>query len=384
MPLEAHQRRASARTKLSLLCSGISFPLNLFAGLSADFYANQFVYGRTSRGALRAHNLPQVLKLGTGVVSALLRRENSPWSIEVSGDRLLLLQAGTEVVPVELPERPAYFGHTLSNGALSDDFIAVAGEATPGFFIYPDCHYFPAGVPCGFCSLRHTRRTAGRDMAGDFPLDVVAEATRLIQATKWKDIPLISITTGTFPDSDEGARYTSRLVRAVYDALKPKVPIHVLTMPPASLQLLSLYREAGATSIAFNVEVFDRDTFAEVCPGKHKYYGYDKMLRALQAAVPVFGEWNVFGGFVWGLEAPKTLLAGYRWCLDQGIAISSNVFHADQGSRFADHPHPPEEIVLSLCEAQSALYDEYPEARTIFPVSMRSTLDWEIRRGDFA
>ncbi len=384
MPPDVPQRRKSARTKLSLLCSGVSFPLDLFAAYPAQFYSNQYVYGRTSKGVLRTHSLPQALNLGTGVVSALLRRENSSWSIELYGDRLFLLHAGAEVGPVALPERPAYFGRILSNGIRSDDFIAVAGEATPGFFIYPDCHYFPAGVPCGFCSLRHTRRTAGRDMVGDFPLGVVAEATRLFQSTKWKDIPIISITTGTFPDNDEGARFTSRVVRTVYEALEPKVPIHLLTMPPDTLHLLSLFREAGATSIAFNMEVFDPGAFEAVCPGKQKFYGYDKLLQALRAAVPLFGEWNVFGGFVWGLEATDTLLAGYRWCLDRGISVSSNIFHADQGSLFARRPHPSEEIVLSLCEAQSALYREYPAARTIFPMSMRSTLDWEILRGDFS
>jgi hypothetical protein len=381
---EMQQGKSSARLKVSLLCSGVDFPLDVFAQFPHPFYANQYVYGRTSKGALRTHSLPQAVNLGTGVVSAVLRRESSPWTLRVDGERVLLLHRNEEVTEVALPERPAYFGHTLSNGVRSDDFIAVAGEATPGFFLYPDCHYFPDGVPCSFCSLRHARRTAGKEMASEFPLDVVAEATRLFQTTRWKDIPIISITTGTFADNDEGARFTSRVVRAIHDALDSKIPIHVLTMPPASLDLLTLYREAGATSVAFNLEVFDREVFEAVCPGKQKFYGYDKLLHALEAAVPVFGPWNVFAGFVWGLEPVETLLDGYRWCLDRGISVSSNVFHADQGSLFATRAHPSEDVVLSLCEAQACLYELYPSARTIFPMSMRSTLDWEIHRGDFS
>jgi len=374
---------SAARLKVATLCHGLRFSLELFERFEGSFYDNQYVYGRTSRDVTRSHRIPQALQLGQDVNTAVLRREDSPWSLDVVEDRVLIMQGSQIVMRVGLPERPAYFGKALSNGQLSDDFIAVAGEVTPGFFIQPDCHYFPDGRPCKFCSLRHARKTAGKDMAGNFRLDIVAEATRLFQRTPWKDIPIISITTGTFPDNDEGARHTSSVVRAIYEALDPKIPIHVLTMPPNSLDLVEGYREAGATSIAFNLEVFDRNIFADICPGKEHSYGYDKMLAALKYAVEVFGPYNAFCGFVWGLEPIDSVIAGYRWCLDRGISVSSNVFHADQGSVFSKRAHPNENFVLSLCSKQSDLYHEYPDARPIFPVSMRSTLDWEIYRGDF-
>lgn len=375
--------RSPGRIKAALLNAGVSFPLDLFVDHPGDFYANQYVYGRTSRGAKRAHRFPQAVRLGDGVLCALLRREESPWVLRREDGRLALSHDGHDVCEVGLPERPPYFGCTLSDGRLSEDFIAVAGESTPGFFVYPDCHYFSAGVPCSFCSLRHTRKTAGKEMANEFPLALLGEATRLFQSTPWKDIPIISITTGTFPDADDGARRTAEVVKAVHDALWPPIPIHVLTMPPHSFPLLHTLREAGATSIAFNLEVFEPRVFEDACPGKARYYGRGKLLDALEAAVSIFGAHNVFCGFVWGLEAARTLLDGYRWCLERGISVSSNVFHADQGSVFALRAHPSEEEILALCRAQSTLYDEFPSARTIFPVSMRSTLDWEILRGDF-
>jgi hypothetical protein len=372
-----------AHVKIATLCLGLSFPLDLFVDVKAKFYANQYVYGRTSKGALRTHRLPQALRLGNGVISAVLRRSNSPYSLKVDDERVFLVSDGSVVTELGLPERPAYFGNILSNGVRTEDFIAVAGEVIPGFLVYPDCHYFATGKPCKFCSLRHARKTAGKEMADRFDLDIVAEATAIFQHTPWKDIPIISITTGTFPDGDEGARYTSRVIRAVYDALNPKLAIHLLTMPPDSFELMYQYRESGVTSIAFNLEVFDQAVFEEVCPGKAARYGYDKLLHALEYAVNVFGPYNVFCGFVWGIETVESTIEGYHWCLDRGIAVSSNVFHADQGSAFANRPHPDEQNVLSLCRAQSRLYEVYPDTRPIFPVSMRSTLDWEIYRGDF-
>lgn len=372
-----------AHIKIAVLSHGLNFPIDLFAGIRTEFYANQFVYGRTSTGALRSHRLPQALRLGGDVVSAALRRPHSPLSLKLEGERVLLVADHQIVTELGLPDRPAYFGRTLSNNVRTDDFIAVAGEATPGFFLYPGCHYFSAGKPCKFCSLRHARKTAGREMTVHFDLDVVAEATRTFQHTPWKEIPIVSITTGTFADGDEGARYTCRVIRAMYDAMDPKLPIHLLTMPPDSLEVMHEYREAGVTSLAFNIEVFDRAAFDDICPGKEGFYGYDRMLEALEYAVDVVGPYNAFCGFVWGLEPVESVLEGYRWCLDRGVSVSSNVFHSDQGSVFANRPHPDEEYVLALCRAQSRLYQAYPDARPIFPVSMRSTLDWEIHRGDF-
>lgn len=376
--------REASRLKVKLLCQGVGFPIDVFSAIKNPFYDNQYVYGRTSRHVFRNHRIPQVLCLGDGVISAVLRRERTEWLLRVAGEIVELCHTSGAVFRVGLPERPAYFGEVLSNGKRSEDVIAVAGESTPGFFLYPDCFYFSAGTPCSFCSLRHARKTAGKSMASDFELGIVAEATRLFQRTPWKDIPIISVTTGTFRDGNEGARYTASIIRAIHDALDPKLPIHVLTMPPDNLDLISLYREAGATSIAFNLEVFDELLFAEICPGKHRFYGYAKFKEALVEATRVFGAFNAFCGFVWGLEPLDSVLLGYRWCFERGISISTNVFHADPGSVYANRPHPDEDSVLALCEAQSRLYREEPRARTIFPVSMRSTLDWEIYRGDFS
>jgi len=377
------RERRAAQLKVSLLSQGVSFPLELFSSIDRPFYANQYVYGRTSKGALRSHRLPQAFTLGTGVISAALRRDNSKYDLQLEGDRLFVFSGDTVMGEVGLPDEPAYFGKNLSDGRRVDDFIAVAGETTPGFFLYPECYYFTQGNPCRFCSLSHARKTAGKEMAHDFPPELVEESIRLVQNTPWKEIPMISLTTGTFPNNDEGARYTSAIVRSIYDTLSPKLPIHVLTMPPDTFEMIHLYRDAGATSIAFNIELFDYSLFQKICPGKEKLYGYHRMLSALEYAVKVFGEYNVFCGFVWGLEPNDSVISGYRWCLDRGISISSNVFHADQGSTLSNHPHPDEDSVLELCQAQDRLYREYPAARTIFSTSMRSTLDWEIHRGDF-
>lgn len=372
-----------SEVKVSLLSYGIDCDIDTFRRYEGDFYANLYVYGNTSQ-AERYHRFPQVLLLGNGVVSAFLRREGSPWTLKIeNGSRVRLYHEGEYVQDVDLPEKPAYYGKTLSDGSLSDKVIAVAGEQTPGFFLYPECYYFNEGTFCKFCSLKPTRRTVADELEVNFENRRLVEATRLFQNTPWRDIPLVSITSGTARTDEETQRGIIEKIRTVYNALNPKIPIHALVHPPHDFTLIDEYRGAGVTSIAFNIEVYDRELFAKICLGKNRDYGYDKWMEAVRYARDVFGSYNVFCGLVWGLEPAENVKRAHLEYLDQGIGITSNIFHNDPKTPMRRHPHPSEEFITDIAHDQQELYDRYPEARTIFSVSMRSTIDWEIHRGDY-
>ncbi|MFA4819436.1 MAG: radical SAM protein [Candidatus Aenigmatarchaeota archaeon] len=372
-----------SEVKVSLLSHGINCVADMFANFDRDFYWNRYVYGNTST-AEKHHRFPQVLLLGNGVVSAFLRRGGTPWALKNEGNNAVgLYHEGTYVQDVGLPETPAYYGKRLSDGSLSDNVIAVAGEQTPGFFLYPECYYFNEGSFCKFCSLKPTRRTVAEELEAEFENARISEATRLFQNTSWRDIPLVSITAGTARTDLGTQRGIIDRIRAVYDALDPKIPIHTLVHPPHDFDLIDEYRDAGVTSIAFNIEVYDRSVFARVAPGKNKDYGYDKWMDAVRHARDVFGDYNAFCGLVWGLEPAENVKRAHREYLDQGIGITSNIFHSDPRTPMRQHPHPSEEYIMDIAEDQANLYDAYPNARTIFSVSMRSTIDWEIHRGDY-
>ncbi|MBN1275315.1 hypothetical protein JXA12_03405 [Candidatus Woesearchaeota archaeon] len=375
-------RKATIELKTSLLAQGIDFEIDLFTKIKEPFYDNQFVYGKTSRNVTQKNKFPQVLELGHNIISALLRREGSPWNLKYDDDVIQLYNNNTFIQEITLPERPAYFDKKLSDGTPTESIIAVAGSDTPGFFLYPECFYFPEGKACGFCSMKNTRSTVGKYMVSEFSEDNIREATNIFEKTLWRDIPLISITAGT-PENDQITR--EKVIKPLtwmYESLEDKIPTHLLAHPPNDFKLLEEYKEAGVTSIAFNIEVYNRQKFKEICPGKHALYGYDKWVDALDAAKDVFGNFNVYCGLVWGLEHPQSSIEGHEYFLQKGIGIASNIFHADPISVLSKHPQPSEEQILEIAYAESKLFQEHPYVNTIFPVSMRSTIDWEVHRGD--
>jgi hypothetical protein len=363
--------------KASLLSYGVAFPLDAFAAVRRPFYDNQFVYGVTSRGAVPDLRFPQLLCLGSGIVVALLRRESSPWKLRIVDERVFLECEGRPPMEAHLPERPRYFDTPLSGGHRPENVIAVAGEDTPGFFFYPYCSYFDAGVPCSFCGLKVARRTAGRRLESAFTDQTIRDATAHFMGTEWRPIRLISISTGTCHNDEEYRAHVVHKIAAMTEALPFQTPVHLLTHPPDDFRLIDEYRAAGVTSIAFNLEVFDRATYARLCPGKEQY-GYAKWLDSLEYARELFGNYKVFCGLVWGLEPAEKTMEGNHYFMSRGIGIASNVFHADPTCAMRRCPHPSTDQILSIIEHQMGLYRAFPEARTIFPVSMRSTLDWEV------
>ena len=367
--------------KTSLLSKGVCFPIDLFSNFKGEFYANKYVYGNTSRVNL-SHRVPQVLLLGERVISAVLRRENTPWTLGIEDGEITLSYKGEFVKTLGLPEVPAYFGKTLSDGTRTEEFISVAGEDTPGYFIFPECYYFDIGSPCGFCSLKGTRNSVAKDLATTFDRERVTEATILFQKTPWRDIPIVSFTAGTALTDDETMEHIIAPIRFTYEALNPKIPIHALVHPPHDFELIEEYKKAGVTTIAFNIEVYDRKLFKKICPGKDKEYGYDKWMEAVEHARDVFGRYKVYCGLVWGLEPPNSSMEGHAYFAERGIGIASNEFHNDPKSVMQKHPHPSEMDILKIGRHLSSLYQQHPDCNTIFPMSMRSTIDWEIRRGD--
>jgi biotin synthase-like enzyme len=219
-------------------------------------------------------------------------------------------------------------------------------------------------------------------MVSEFTEQNIREATELFQQTKWRDIPIISVTAGTPATDDETRKYILDPIKWMHETLNPKIPIHLLVHPPNHYGLIEEFKDAGVTSIAFNIEIFDREKFEQICPGKAELYGYDRWEKSLIEARDVFGEYKVFCGLVWGLESPESTIRGHQYFLDKGIAIASNIFHSDPRSVLKNLPHPTEKDILHIARAQSEMYDTNPKVGTIFPVSMRSTLDWEIYRGD--
>ena len=379
--------KKSLETKISIISRGLDYDYEMFEKSSEEYYENTYGYCVTNAGVKREHRVPQVLHLDDDLVVSVLRRDGSPWGLKFADTGLKLLRDGEVYGDVGLPDPLPFFGKTLSDGVKTEAVLSAYGAQTPGYFIFPDCYYFAENKPCAFCSLRTARRSVGKDLTMKYTRQRMFETTEHVLSSGW-DIPMITNTCGT-PRTDKlTRRFVLEPLKGIKDACdaadRTDMQIHLLAHPPEDLSVLDEYKAAGVTSIALNIEVYDRKHFAEICPGKDQLYGYDRWWEALEYAKGVFGDWNFYCGIVWGIEPLQASMDGMEDILSRGIGLATNVFHADPGTAMENHPQPSEEEITALAQREHELYQKFPDARTIYDVSMRNTIDWEVHNGYMA
>ena len=122
--------------------------------------------------------------------------------------------------------------------------------------------------------------------------------------------------------------------------------VGVQTPPHHDLGRYDALREMGVNRVSFCFEVFDRDIFKEVRPGKHAEYGLDHHLGAVAycAALgrkgPRSEPWVTNGEIIAGLEPPGSSMRAIDWVTSVGAIPTVCVFRPLIGTDLEDAPPP--------------------------------------------
>ena len=80
-----------------------------------------------------------------------------------------------------------------------------------------------------------------------------------------------------------------------------------------------LHAEQLVQGVCFNLEVWSPELFERVCPGKHRYVGYDNWIAALEHGVEVFGTERVYTAMVAGVELEPEFELSWQEAADLAI-----------------------------------------------------------------
>jgi hypothetical protein len=260
------------------------------------------------------------------------------------------------------------------------------GGAALAFFSPRNCYFFKDGTQCGFCSLDGTAEET-KEFKSVLSEGDVRQTVRAALASDGPRIEQVMIVGGNMRDLDRGFRHHVTLAAAAADEIEQAgkaevVSIHIATMPPRDLRLIELLRRFSNVHVMFNLEVWDRETFSKVCPGKQRDYGRDGMLSALECLRDTIGTYRAHSVLVTGLEPAETTVAGATALAEMGISPIINVYHSDRHSRFGLGDRPS---FLRLCEVArglQGLYGKFP----LLPYWRRcgrNSIDAEAERGLF-
>ncbi len=234
--------------------------------------------------------------------------ERSPYTLhrlphQTTG-RYLLRWHGADVAPVRLSPRPDWYDRATASGKPMTRIGTLQGTYL-GIYQAKVCEYWtakPAKVNCKFCSVG---LNLGIDDADEKSVDEVLEVVRA--ARDGSGITYVDFNTGHY----EGDTYLD-LLEPFIVRIKRELGllVGVQTPPHRDLSRYDHLRAIGVNRVSFCFEIFDREIFREICPGKDAEYGLDHYLEAIRycAALgrrgPRSEPWVTNGEIIAGLEPP--------------------------------------------------------------------------------
>ncbi|OGL16152.1 MAG: hypothetical protein A3F92_13935 [Candidatus Rokubacteria bacterium RIFCSPLOWO2_12_FULL_71_22] len=328
--------------KTGLLFRGVCFTGALAEAVAEGAAPNFWPYRRRdARGQLELIPVPYLFRLEGGAVARVRVDDRSALDVRRDAAGFGLWSGSERLCAIEFVRAHAWQDHRTRDGSTP----SAAGVEQLGDMLVvnvaPGCEYFTVrdeegdARRCRFCAYgRFDQRSVALGQArGRVPLEpaLLARLEEVLRvAAEAGEARHVYLTGGSLLDpADEARRYLPLVAaarRAVGDRLRVTCGSGAVD-PKDSAR----YRDAGADSCCYNLEVWDAETFRAVCPGKAAAVGRERWIAALLGAVEVFGRGNVGSAFVAGVEQPApapgmstermmaSIVEGATFLLDHGV-----------------------------------------------------------------
>lgn len=267
---------------------------------------------------------------------------------EDSDCRYLLRHEGRDLIPLRLSPRPGWYDGKTASGKKMTQVGTLQGTYL-GIYQAKVCEYWtqkPERVNCKFCSVG---LNLGIDDADSKSVDEVMEVVRA--AREQSGITYVDFNTGHY-DGDTYLDMLLPFIRRIKAELG--LLVGVQTPPHRDLRRYDELRELGVNRVSFCFEIFDRELFREICPGKHDEYGLDHYLEAIRYCAtlgqkgPRHEPWVSNGEIIAGLEPPESSIRAVEWITSVGAIPTVCVFRPLVGTDLADRQPPNTEQIVPV------------------------------------
>lgn len=284
----------------------------------------------------------------------------SPYTIDLKDGRLQLFCADESLAEVQYHPVPSFYHRTLSSGK-------TMGEIAPviewGYLIYLTvyrlCQYFNKEEQCQFCDLNKNykqQRQAGRSYTGVKSVEEILEALSLINADDTDyTTQAITITGGAILQplrGEDELTFYSKYARAIREKFGERWILKAVVQAFERHDVECLH-EAGYNIYHPNFEVWDKNLFPLICPGKQRFIGRDGWIHRILEAAEVFGPQNVIPNFVGGVEmnrnygfkdveaAVESTAEGLDFFMSKGIMPRFTTWCPEPYAKLGPQPSPP-------------------------------------------
>ena len=353
------ERKNSAYVKLKLLVHGVQDAPEIFKMYEGFFEEEHYAYDNGNWGVDKNRQTPTGLLLPGGIVSKLHIRPESPLTLSAENNKLYVLYNNEKLSEFMFLPRPNFWNYKTSDGIKTKNLAQIYGLNCLNFNIFSGCEFYSKGLGCKFCSVGSTVKKID-------PVKIIKTGNELAEvselASKYDDFNYIIITGGSHINSDE--EFEAYI--DVLEKIRYKLPWNglikgnVAFMPPKDITKLKKLHDLGVENPSFNMEVWPKENFEKICPGKNKYVGFDHIIESLLYLEKIYGPGKVWSNFVAGIVPIEDMKAGFKFMAEHGIVPGANIYHAEVNSVLGKSLGTiSEEYVLDLYKYAAKLYHEY-------------------------
>jgi hypothetical protein len=306
----------SVQLKLDVMFEGIRYSAPLGAANEhafPNFYPYRFKPGEPNPTGMDKVAIPYLMRTPDGTLIRVQGNGDSRWFVDGRFEEGYRLVGDSQTaVSVEFEPLPKWMRSKTSDGfPMARAGLELLGDMAV-VNVAPGCEFFlhkhdGVSMRCRFCSYgapdertAHLGQKAGQVDIPGITLARLQETLRA--ATDEADIRHIYLVGGSLTDVvAEGERFL-QLARAVQEVNGHEIPVSLGSGALDDAHLERFHDEGLVDNVCFNLEVWSRELFANVCPGKNRYVGYDRWITALEKAVSLFGRRHVYSAMVAGIE----------------------------------------------------------------------------------
>ncbi|MBI4330849.1 MAG: hypothetical protein HY673_06185 [Chloroflexi bacterium] len=333
-------------------------------GVQTPFKGYTIFSGDRGTTVTARERIPHTFTLEDATPVAVRVNVNSPYYIHYREGEFSFTDEHGPVAKVGFIPAPSWLNNCLEDGTA---FQAIAFPSQADKILctlHHYCEFWKFGKQCLFCDsswfLRVKKRRETGIVAAARPEQVARVLGVAFQESGRRHL---TITGGTVLSKVRGKDEVSffcdylNAIREAFGGLWWSAILQIVAHTGDELRRL---RETGIPGLAMNMEVWDRNLFQVICPGKAEYIGWEEWQRRMFEAVELFGRGRILSNFVAGvemarpfgfktaMEAVKSTLQGFDYLMSHGVLPRKDYWTPDDGSALKGQQSPPLEYFIEL------------------------------------
>ena len=243
-------------------------------------------------------------------------------------------------IRVELVPHHSFYDNVTSKGTPYYQVGLIHGgyvHITPS----NKCRFFDFSKNCTFCLERGTYHPDARETI------TVEEVIEIIEvAFRDKLADSVELNVGYIDSDDRGIAFLEPYIKAVKRNFDTLVAVDI--QPPKTNDWIDRTYAMGVDKVSYHMEIFDKEIFARLCPGKSRLIGWERFAGSLEYAAEIFQSGMVSSNLIVGLEPPSSTIKGIDFLTEIGVLPILPVFKPLKGTAHENTASPDVNDIIPI------------------------------------